>query len=430
MWMSGFYNYVFPLLIIALMLYFKKKSTPLWYLFAFFAGSTTEQWGFGAIVMILTLLLCSMPQKKTYKSISIHFIPLALCVIGNLTIYLSPATTARIGVTAHTGLSEIITDFSRMAEAFLNEHSGYMVIMACISVFITSGFIFKKSFRLLITGIIPLLLIGFFKVYSLSFLFLLAYIILCTAVLLKEKHTLPGVLLAGMVATLFIMLPTNTFDARITFPPVILMILAALGIIFKSNVKSKIMLPASLLMAVVAALILFPSYKGFYHNHLIEKGNLERIEEAKLTNTLNYNIDYNKDFAMRQMFNDGWFFNSFLSLYDLEDCSVTLDSKDAEFIYHNDENLQIKALYNKGEYYAPMRDLLKVTGGSINTEENIVMTLNGKSLSYIDSAFVYIDSSGNWQYIIADDNKLIDFYTLYIKLSVVNDAFQTNFTTK
>ncbi len=428
MWLSGFYNYVFPLFIIILFLFFKDKSKAFMYSLAFLSGATTEQWGFGFICMLCFLLVFSFPKEKTARKILIHFSPAITALLGYMSIYLSPATLHRASFVAHREPA-VTHIFSAMAKVFFDNASPRFAILFFVGVTIITAFVIKNKFKLLYTGFILLAFILFSPFFWLTFLCFVLYMGLVMYVLISEKHHISAMFLTGVFATMIIMLPVNTFEYRITFAPAVLMLLSALSLLFTIPLPFKITLPSISLLALVSVIAFLPSYLGFYRNHMVEKENLEAIKEAKETKVLNFSIDYNKDYAMRQMFNDGWFYKEFLSLYNIEDCTVYLDSKDSAGLLLNGKNLNIKALKYNDEYYIPMRQFLHKAGGSIKTDDGVVMTLNSRTLSYINSAFVYTDSNGECQYLIADENKLFDWYTLYIKLTVVKDAFGVNLTT-
>lgn len=425
MWASGFYNYVFPALITLIALYLCKTGSPWRYLFCFLSGATTEQWGITSCVM-LTLFLIQSSHNFLEKKRHLRYIPVALSLLGYITIFISPATLSRIFVSGHTELTASLFDISRLAEAFFSNGSCVIIIAIFIIVTLFAAFVKKGAFKALYTALLPLcliLLLPFHHSYMAAFLVFLCYLILCAFLFYKEKYPDIAALLFGAITSIVIMLPTNTFDARITLPCALLLTLTSISIFLSVECNKKILLVSSIAIFTAAAVVFAPCYTHFYKNHLVDKCNMAAIKEAQHTKSLTYCIDYDKTYIMRQMFNDGWFYTTFLLLYNLEDCTVYLDSVNAKPLYYNGNKLTTKALISENEVYVPMRAFLSEAGGTITYETSANFELNGKKLVYLDGMLSYTASDGKTKYLVADDNKLLDFYTLYLKLNVVTEVF-------
>lgn len=423
MWSSGFYNYVFPAFITVMALYLCKRGSLWCYLFCFLSGATTEQWGISAAVMLAVYLMQSARNLREMKNAA-RYLPCFTALAGYLTIFASPATLSRIFKSGHTTLTESLFDITRLSRAFLAQGSCVVIILIFIAITILTAFIKKGAFTVLYSGFLPLaliLLLPFHHSYMAAFIVVICYILLCAALFFAQKHTATATFLFGALASITIMLPTNTYDARITFPGALLLVISTI-LIYHGIQKNKYQsLVSSLALLTAAAIVFAPTCAGFYKNSLTDKTNLNAIREAKQTKVLNYCIDYDKTYAMKQMFNDGWFYTTFLSLYDLNDCTVYPESVNSRPLYYNGKQLKSKALMSNGEAYVPMRAFLNEAGGLI--ENGTLFSLNGKTLTYLDGMFMYTNASGHEKYLVADNNKLLDFYALYIKLNVVSDAF-------
>ena len=423
MWSSGFFNYVFPAMLIFFALYLYKKGSAWQYLLFVLAGATTEQWGFTAFAIITATTLASYSSLRKLKLTS--FLPSLSVLFGYITIFLSPATRSRITVSGHIPLSESLFDISRMSEAFLQSGSPVIIIVLFISTALLAAFLKKGTFTSLYAGVLPLFLIltlPIHKSYMASFILFFCFLILCSVLFFVKKLYFVSVCLFGALASVLIMLPTNTFDSRITFPLTLLLILAILTLINELQFSKKALTSAASLLVIISLIVFCPSCMGYYKNHVTEQQNLAAIKASRKTNQLDYCIDYDKNYAVKQMFNDGWFYNAFISLYNLEDCRISLVSKNSVSL----DSINTKGLLYNGEIYLPVREFLDENGGCLTTDKGIVMTLQDKTLTYLDGIFAYKTALGEDVYLVADDNRILDFYTLYIKLSVINDAFNLN----
>lgn len=421
MWTSGFFNYVFPAFFTFFALYLYSKGNQFQYLFAFLAGATTEQWGITAIVIIFAVILSSKGKHNKVKASSLFLI--LSSVLGYITIFLSPATLYRLKNSGHIPLSESLFDISRISFAFFKKGSLFTLIIIFILLSILFAYFKKGSFKALYSGAFVLFLmltLPLHSSYMAVFIIFMCYLLLCAVLFFIKNYTIVSACLFGAFASIAVMLPTNTFDSRITFPSALLMVIAAVNLIFKFSPFKKQLLACATSLFLISAIAFSPHFAGFYKNRLVENKNLASIEKAQETKHLSYCIDYDQNYAVKQMFNDGWFFKSFLSLYDIEDCHVILESKN---------NVNLTSTKTKGYMYndiiyLPIRELLAEKGGSITSDENgIIMTINSHSLTYLDGIFSYKNAQGQEVYLIADENRITDFYTLYIKLSVINDAF-------
>lgn len=430
MWVSAFYNYVFPAFLALTALNFARRNSAVSYIFGFLAGATTEQWGVVSVFMLACWALINLPVKKNVKTIFKVFSPALFALMGYCTIYLSPATRLRITSTGHTSVSGSLFDLPRLSEVFIKGYSGILILVFFTLLTVITAPLLKKRFILLYSGFLPLVLLvtsPVHKSYMATLIVFMCYLLLCFGVFYLENHRQSATFIIGALSAICIMIPTNTFEARITFPCLILLILACINIIFevKGFMPQKALIPALVVFLILSVTFFAPTYQGFMQNSFIEKENLKAVKEARKTGELYYNIDYDKNYVTKQMFNDGWFYNQFLSLYSLEDATVFIESENSVSF----DGYDIKGLRHKGEIYVPMRALMEEKGGSIEVNTDTVMTLDGKTLTLSSGMLTYKDVNGAVKYLVADENRILNFYTLYIKLPVVNDAFVLNIKT-
>ena len=424
MWSSGFFNYVFPALFLFVALYLYKKGSVWQYIFFVMAGSTTEQWGFTALVITTTAILSSNSSHRMIKAKA--FLPSLAVLCGYITIFLSPATLSRITVSWHIPLSESLFDISRMAKAFLSYGSPVIIIFIFILTALVTAYLKKGTYTALYSGALPLFLIFTLPLHHscmAAFILFLCYLVLCGTLFFAKKLYMVSAYIFGGAASVFIMLPANTIDSRITFPLALLLILATVTLISELNLSKKAVAITITSLFVVSVIVFCPAFKGYYKNYALDRQNLAAIKAASDTKQLEYSIDYDKNYAVKQMFNDGWFYNAFISLYDLEDCKVYLDSKNSATLRLDGRVLSSKAIISDGQAYIPLRAFIDEVGGIIRNHNGSSFVFNDKAITYFDGILTYTTRAGHEKYLIVDDNSLPDFYTLYIKSDIICDAF-------
>lgn len=430
MWSSGFFNYLFPAFITFFAVFLCKRGSKWQYPLFFLAGATTEQWGIIAFAIITVTVVSIAKEKKTLRSLG-SFIPPLLTILGYGTIFTSPATLSRMATSSTPALTGSLFDFENLAKAFFTPSSPVVPIVIFLALSIVTAIFKRGIFNALYTAAIPLLIIMLLPLHSSYTAALIAfacYLLLCAVVFFMGKNYFVSALMSGALVSIAIMLPTNTFDYRVAFPGALLVSVSVICMLLDFNIRKKHLVSLSCVILALAAVAFIPSFKGFYRNYKVERLNLEAIEEARETNTLTYNIDYDKNYVMRQMFNDGSFFNKFRQLYNLEDCTIYLDSKNAKKLYLDGKPLNAKALCQSGEVYVPLRVFTEESGGSTISENGTQFIISGKTLTYLDGILMYTAPDGSVKYLIADDNKILDFYTLYIKLDVVREVFHVPLT--
>lgn len=450
MWMTSSFNYVLPCLFAVLTLYFHEKRSRLVYLSALFAGASTEQWGAAAGAMLLCAILikirkyiCSLPRTKkgalkknalNMRFFFLEFSPLLPLAIGYATIFLSPATQNRL-VTRFS--FNVVRDFTHLSEIFLSKNCAVAVLLISCATLALLPLSKKKAYFPLIFAVVPFVLIVLSlvspRISPIAFLSFLA-LLLCAGIILQFtffKKT--GIFLIGAFVSAIIMLPADTFEPRVTFPMTLLLIIAVLPIfvVFFNEIpivraKKGVFYPFTAALATVLALCaFFPTFTGFYRNYLIERENLENIREARETGVLHYNMDYDKRFAMRQMFNDSYFYSTFTALYGLENSDIIFESKIYPRVYHNGSPTGLVAPTEYGETFVPIAALLRSFSGSVEVDANAtLLSLGDKKLILKDEIFEY----GSTRLDSTNLNTKRDFYTLSIVPEILENALGIEIT--
>ena len=109
-WLTGFFNYFFPTLLVLICMYLGLKKPHTFWLFplSLICGATTEQGGMMAFGLFVLLLIDN--TIKTKKFSVRYLIYCVLSLAGYLTVLLSGGTSDRIGTQESLGISGIINN--------------------------------------------------------------------------------------------------------------------------------------------------------------------------------------------------------------------------------------------------------------------------------------------------------------------------------
>ncbi len=434
MWKSAFFNYVMPLVFLFGALVCIEKHFGLSLILTFLAGAATEQWGI-ASTALFALLAVKNVREKNMK----YLLFPVLSALGCFTVFLSPATRLRMVSAGKFLPSDILGGFVSLSKVFMNRHSAVLVMLIFIAVSISFALTDKKMYPL-IFGFVPFVLIIaslFLPTAPAAFFSFLIYLAVCTAVFFSEHFKVSVVLFAAAAAAAAVV-PAGMYEYRVAAPAILLIIASTcaltVSLIYSFSFTSKhkfSLYPCFVLVFSVLALTVFmPSYVGFKHNFDIDQMNMRAIKTARETKIYEYNIDYDKNYAMRQMFNDGWFYDEFLALYSLEDCTVRLTSDIYPDTVVNGRSLGIAVPCENGNCFIPVRALLNELGGSIEIKDgNVIMKLDNHTLTYGGGIFTYDRiSDGKTLYEAADPHKNSDFVHLSVTPDILKEAFGLKIT--
>lgn len=434
MWISAYFNYVMPLLFLTAALVLFRKGPLFAFPFAMLAGASTEQLGAGAIAALFLYTFKNFKGKKP-----VFFLPLISSCLGYFTIFLSPATRLRLSNSGQFSIPELLDSFTHYSEIFVSKDTCAVIMLIFIAAAAAFSLVSEKTFPLL-SGIVPsvLIILSFFlPTAPAAFLSFLIYLGVCLLVFYRSRFCSVSFFIAGALACTAIIIPTNTYEPRISFPMAFLLIIASSFLITHifdflprlSEDGGILRTRFTVFLAIMALITFMPSYLGFQHNRAIENGNLASIKLAESTHVCNYYIDYDKDYAIRQMFNDGWFYNEFISLYHLENTTVKLLSDIYPDVRINGTSIGFCVPSQNGKNFVPMRAMLAAAGGTLTyTPEETSMTLNDKTLYLRDGVLIYKDPDGHEHFEIADLFRNTTFFTLSLTPDILERAFGIEIT--
>ena len=222
-WMSGGFNYLFPLLPLSITLYYlnkKDKIKPfLLFVLVLITSSTMEQ--YGAFLMCYIFLKMIIDKKN-------YVLNLLASVIGTLTILISPATINRIlektSTTATAQLSPISSLTSQLMLLFHTDGMAILTIIMLTFLCLASIIVkdkYSKMYKYLIPAIIIAILAIIFNLQLINLLLLPTTIFLVSISSIKTKNTKQiGLFLLSGLAAFSVIIAFKVVCFRVAMPMV------------------------------------------------------------------------------------------------------------------------------------------------------------------------------------------------------------------
>lgn len=316
LWISAFFNYVLPTaMLTAEVLLFElpagRRRAGFFYgalcvLWSVFCGATTEQSGLAAVLLTAYFLVKALIKKRGRLTAALAFSGSAA---GLASIFMSPATRARLGYGAKLGgIAEIVsTMYQNMGPCAEELCSSWLAPAALAAFFLLAGAAARgrlsKKWPLalsLLPGLssvaAPFCPEGLRTALFVALCFAAA---LAAAVLIASGEEAAGILAAAGLATFAAILVTDSFGGR-TLVPFLLTLTAADAVLLSSYVSrpgdALRGLPCAALLALGLAAAI-PFMGGMRENLRVERENLDNLDEARRTGVFRYCIDYNMDYT-------------------------------------------------------------------------------------------------------------------------------------
>ena len=329
LWTSAFFNYVFPLpLLLALLLLLRRRlRAPRLRAGGVFAlaaaalvcGGTTELYGLLSCALLGWELLWALLRRK--KHAWLLALALAAAAGGLTTIFLSPATAARMDHEVRLTLPTLLSRLTDHAALFrtcgnlLMLLAGHQILLAiysrqngkslllwlCAAGALLSGLMYFLPERAAGLAVYPALLV----------------LLLVEAFLFAQQGEDGfSALLLSIPLTLLILLNTGSSVFR-TLTPFALFLLLALAVC-----AERIRLPSArkttliLLMTVGALIFTLPTLPARLNNYRADRENEENAAAAVSSGEMTVRMDYDLQYVYRSIFLDD-FFENYLEHYGL-----------------------------------------------------------------------------------------------------------------
>lgn len=395
LWVSGFFNYVFPTALLCLMLFLLEDALAHehpgpWRLLgcavcAFACGATTEQSGAVAIALAGFFLVRALVRKLGRL---VAVLPLAAAAEGIYTIFHSPASSERVSTETELSLATMAENVGKHLSTLsrrLADSPLHALLLA--SLFLLTGFCVHEMRRtpsrwkigpFLVLWAVPALLAVASLLLSGTALTVVTTALLClaglaAAVLIARGEEAPGLLvLMGLLSQAIILLTES--DGGRTTTPYLLTTLAAVSVLTARrlsggrpawrNVYYAIMVCAAVLCAV-------PFIGGMVKNYGVELENRRNIEEARETGVLNYRLDYDYTYTHQKVSLSVWR-EIFLKGEGLpEDTPIHFYSASRPNVYVNGELFYPVEVTEDGRDYL-CADIVRPLGGSTLYAESLL----------------------------------------------------------
>ena len=346
LWISSFFNYIFPTFFLFAVLVFLRRSDGrgpgrflLGLLLSFLSGETTEQSGIIALVLLGCLWLeAVVTRRPSWRRLA--FIVAALA--GYLSIFLSPATQSR--AERIMSLDLIVNTFGRLAvnTIFLHRSLPLLVVFSFIMFFFSmqnpkapklNRVFLPIGLALLVSAALPS---SIRLCAAMLGLFLAGLVLTAMGWIFCSPYPMAGYYQLAITASLLAIPITNSAAVRLTLPMVFGVLLLCLWML--TQIVSGCLPPASRRLrramlacsagALAAAYAIFvPTFGVFAANYRLEERNLAAVEDARQTGQLSYCTDYDPRCSYTQLRYDTYAQKYFRQLYGLEDVDLQFYSE-------------------------------------------------------------------------------------------------------
>ncbi len=453
LWISGFCNYALPTAMVVLEILLLQnfcsekerrlqKRDFLTCLYVFLCAATTEQMGIAAVLMSLFFLLhCLLHNRKRTAAC---LLASTGGVLGLLSIFLSPATRARVQTeTLEDEASFFVhmkTQLAGQAE-LLGEYTSVLLWLAVLFICTGGLLIFRK--RKVIAGLgmacIPVCLL-FLLYFSRGISPLLPYAgILCFLLVQAAAYQRMGynglsLLQIAALGSVGVMLLTGSTGHRI-FLPFCLCILAVLSQVLAEllkNVRTAVCMGILILMSCLSFASISVQMPGYLHNYEVDFRNRLDAAQARRTGVHYYCVDYDEEYTHIKAYDRGYFYNSYLKSEGLnsETVKVYFYSEKLPAVYVGSERAASPALPGKeGEWLLPLRNIIETLGGSIELPEGwtdrMEITLDGRVYYYsakdTTAVLCWKDDSGEKHRVEGSVSR--DFFAVCLSEKIYQEAF-------
>lgn len=419
LWQSAYFNYVFPTALMVIFLYLLRRLTAAeavkpaaavgLAVCAFLCGATTEQSGALAVCVALAVVAeCLLTNRKRL------WLPL-LCLLasagGVCTIFFSPATQSRVQRESNGPFWSILCR-GLNAQAYLMKEHAILLALLGLLFFVLAVFCAVRLGGRLSAALVFLLplsaLLGVFlspAEMRLFFYFALLLLLVGVGVFFWLKKERPlGVLLALSAGSLLVIAVTRSNAAR-TVTPFYLYILIALACVLGGFFagKQKWLGYVGAAVLVVSGMINIGYHMPHYvHNYTVEHRNHAAERQARATNVLWYDIDYDTDYVGAQPYSSSFCLQYYRPSAGLDEtCQVYFYGEGLPRIFLGDQMLDLPAAFGEdGETLIPLRAIIEGLGGTVDwTPEVTTILLDGKeSLLVFKGPTLYLsgtDSNGD-----------------------------------
>lgn len=304
MWISGWCNYFFPVVLVCLLIAVLKRKSNWAYPLAFLCGATTEQMGLSSVVLCAVFLAMALFHKK---DIRLFVVCMMLAMVGVMTIFLSPATQNRaegyIPLNDLAALSNLMfMDIKREAVLWFQTPAPVCVMIAVLA--LGAMLLWRRyglrwpSVMAVVSGLALVVCSCFEAAYTVGFIAGAGALAILSLVLMYRDCSVAGGLILTSLASAAVMLPTNTIVPRAMVPVYLLLLLSGCSLLAAQIKKTERMGIPVLAVLVVTLVYIAPTVQGYWHNYQIDQINQNYAAEDADKAYVRYCTDYDKRYTM------------------------------------------------------------------------------------------------------------------------------------
>lgn len=387
LWISAYFNYVFPVSCSILLLYFLKQRKSLLFILptALLLGASTEQLSISSLVALIFLWI----YHRFYLKEPLPRIKSAIFAVffGFVTVMISPGTVYRMGSQTQGNLLDFTKYLDTMRELsalLIDPQGGLFPIFGFFTFFSLYLFQVQKQKKIAaIFFLYSLALFVFVQVIRGLILHLilisLGFALVCLYFCYKKETYLVALLGTGY-GSLICVIPTIFAEPRTTLP-FFLFLALVFGFLMVEILNSLETTPVSPLFSLIkgdllvyfSLLVVFvscavPDMLALQQNYNIEKSNLSQAKNWQEGEVIVYEMDYDMDYIHDLFLYNGFHFQCFGTYYHLssplpfrvvsnQHPGVMVDDILLDFPSFTDTNQVLYLpidliLYKSGGYYA------------------------------------------------------------------------------
>jgi len=462
LWISAYFNYVFPVLMTSLAMFFQRR----WYdnrqsktghvfglIFAVLAGASTEQCGIMSLAALWGCAILSRIFAKTPKNRCWGYPLFAL--LGFLTILAAPGSWARVGRGVDGGILSCLHPTVFLARFFdamiyVVKYPSTVVLLAAGGVLagLTPVFDRKAPKGLyagfaLAAGQLAFWFLGLTKpacVWAAASLLALAVLFL-----LRREYWQTGLMLLASLAAQMTLIITTLGSERTAFAGIVALIITDLSllcrILWPAGGRRPASLRAGLVLALAAVCAVFyvPTLRGYTASKKIVDENLASVEQSRTTGVCYFNIDIDPRYRFTMPFEGSYFYNNFRAYYHMApETKLVFTSKNWTLgsIRGGDDVCVFPTLQNKTGLWFPVEYVFRAVGGSAEwswKNHTYTLTLGSKTFLATESGALYVYLQDGSKQQLADDFTILppfsDTYTLlYCPADKLQEYFGFNWS--
>lgn len=404
LWISAYFNYVFPLCMTAIACVFQLKHLSgaqsraghVWGLvFAVLAGASTEQAGIMSLVVIwgcalLYWIFAKVPLKRCWSY------PV-FALAGFLTILLAPGSWARVDRGVDGGILSCLhpTVFlSRFFDAMIYMVKYRSTVLLCVAVDTLAAllcFADKTCTRWLLTGLgmaagqIVFFLLGLDKLACVWMV--LSQLALAVIFLLRREYWPTGLMLLASVAGNMVLIVTTLGSERTAFEPIVALIIVAVSLLMRvlRRLPRAASAAAAGVLAIVCVCAYIPTLRGYTESKKIVDENLAAIEESRDTGVCELDIDIDARYRFTMFFEGSYFLENFRKYYEIPDTTKIVYRSEkwkVSEIASGDTVYDFPTLEDETGLYFPVEFAVQSAGGTATwswKNQTYTITLGGRT---------------------------------------------------